>query len=103
MHVRNAQVAFAAKFCALTPRILRWFLGFLKKKLKSCGRSKQEDLRCRTETFPEFKLLLSPSCTQFRFISLLLLLLLLLLRWHYSPMRTFASSLDLSQSALFLF
>jgi len=34
-------------------------------------------------------------------IILLLLLLLLLLRWHYSPMRTFASLMDSSRPALF--
>jgi hypothetical protein len=33
---------------------------------------------------------------------LLLLLLLLFLKWHYSPKRTFASLMDLSESALFL-
>jgi hypothetical protein len=31
---------------------------------------------------------------------LLLLLLLLLLQWHYSPMQTFSSLMDISQSAL---
>jgi hypothetical protein len=59
--------------------------------------SKQEGLRCQTETFPEFKLLLIPSCAQLRFISLLLLL-----RWPYSPVRPLTSrrwtshSVDLS-------
>jgi len=33
---------------------------------------------------------------------LLLLILLFLLRWHYSPMRTFASIMDFSHCALFL-
>jgi len=35
------------------------------------------------------------------FLLLLLILLLLLLRWQYSPMQTFPSSMDFSQSALF--
>jgi hypothetical protein len=34
-------------------------------------------------------------------VCLLILIFILLPRWHYSPMRTFASLMDFSQSALF--
>jgi uncharacterized membrane protein len=36
------------------------------------------------------------------FVLLLLLLLLLILKWHYSPVQTFTSMMDFSQSVQFL-
>ena len=44
-----------------------------------------------------------PITSTLLLLLLLFLLLLLLLRQHYSPMRTFASLNDLSQSALFFY